>query len=343
MKEWPDASLIRYLGVGNSEVLVPNSMNAYKEVLQTQCYSFRKPDWFMRMVKEVIGKGLLAQRGEEHRAHRKMLNHPFSANNIRKLEPLFKAKAHGISSVFDEVIAAGDDDGKTGVIDCTETFSKATLDIMGVSILGEELSLLTTVKHGGKANASKSYASFNPAEYTFHQAYHVFFAPGQVGKLLTFFNGFFPTRWLPLEANAEFKFAMKWLNETLTTLVRDRYQKVRQAKASGKYDSGDSGDLTTFIVEESLPGGSAEGIQEEEFVGHVCFPIIARHRFFFSANSMASLFISSYSSWLLVMIRRQTCYPGAFWSWLSARISKTCFAPRSPTCFPGSKTLRTTR
>lgn len=280
MREWPDASLIRYLGVGNSEVLVPNSLNAYKEVLQTQCYSFRKPDWFMRMVKDVIGKGLLAQGGSEHRAHRKMLNHPFSASNIRKLEPLFKAKARGISSVFDEVIAAGDDGGRTGVIDCTETFSKATLDIMGVSILGEELSLLTTVKHGGgKAGASKSYTSFDPATYTFHRAYHIFFAPGQVGKLLTFFNGFFPTRWLPLEENYEFKFAMRWLNETLTQLVRERYQKVRSAKASGKYDSSDSGDLTTFIVEESLPGGSAEGIQEDEFVGHVSNTLIARPLF----------------------------------------------------------------
>lgn len=137
MHQWSDAPFIRYLGVGNQEFLLANSLNAYKEIHQTHCYSFQKPDWFIRMTKEVIGVGLLSLEGEAHKRNRKMLNVPFAASNIRKLEPLFKEKARDIGSIFDSAIISGSDGGKTGVIDCTETFSKATLDIMGVSILGE--------------------------------------------------------------------------------------------------------------------------------------------------------------------------------------------------------------
>jgi hypothetical protein len=104
---------------------------------------------------------------------------------------------------------------------------------------------------------------------TFHEAYDVFFAPGTVGKLLLFLNGFIPTRWLPLEANREFLFAMDWLNGVLTNIIRDRYRDVSTAIATGRYESKDARDLVTFIVEESMPGGSAEGIGEKEFLGHV--------------------------------------------------------------------------
>lgn len=44
MKERPGAPLLRYLTVANTEVVVVNSAAAYKEVLQSQCYSFTKPD-----------------------------------------------------------------------------------------------------------------------------------------------------------------------------------------------------------------------------------------------------------------------------------------------------------
>lgn len=43
MKEHPEAPFIRYLTFANAEVLMVNSPNAFREVLQTQCYSFEKP------------------------------------------------------------------------------------------------------------------------------------------------------------------------------------------------------------------------------------------------------------------------------------------------------------
>ena len=62
MREHPDVPLIRFLTFGNGEVVVCNSPDSFKEVLQTKCYSFRKSDFFRRLTKEIVGHGLVTSR-----------------------------------------------------------------------------------------------------------------------------------------------------------------------------------------------------------------------------------------------------------------------------------------
>ena len=280
MREHPDAPFIRFLTWANTEVLVPNSLNANRDVVQTHCYSFSKPPWFLRVVKELGGRGVILMEGEEHRAHRRMLGGPFSFKNIRKLEPIFQEKAKDICAYFDQCIE--ENDKRTGVIDCTGTFSKAILDIMGEAILGvnlnyvkkplsgtSEKSLHNNSNADNNTNGGRKPAADLTERYTFHEAYRQFFTPGTVGKALLFANGFVPTRWLPLQANRDFLDATGWLHDVLRGIIRDRYRDVRAAMASGEYESKDSRDLITFIVEESMPGGVAEGIKEDDFLGHV--------------------------------------------------------------------------
>ena len=73
MKEHPDAPFIRYLWLLNTEVLMVNNSQAQKEVLQTKCYSFKKPAYWERIVGEIAGKGILFMEGEEHKLQRKLL------------------------------------------------------------------------------------------------------------------------------------------------------------------------------------------------------------------------------------------------------------------------------
>lgn len=127
MKQHPEAHFIRYLGFLNKEILVPNSVAAHKAVLQTNCYSFTKPGWFLRLAKEIAGHGILFMEGAEHRAHRKMLTNSFSLKSIRKLEPVFREKSKDICGVLHQVIARNG--GKSGVFNCGDIFMKAILDI----------------------------------------------------------------------------------------------------------------------------------------------------------------------------------------------------------------------
>lgn len=95
------------------------------------------------MIERLVGRGVLSMEGEEHRAARKMLAGPFSLGNIRKLEPVFRAKARDIGSLFDRAIAANKD-GAWGVVDCTDIFAKATLEIIGATVLGVDLENLSS-------------------------------------------------------------------------------------------------------------------------------------------------------------------------------------------------------
>ncbi|KAF4997881.1 hypothetical protein FDECE_11963 [Fusarium decemcellulare] len=153
MKQWPNAPFIRYLTFGNEEVIVANSIRAHKEIQQTQCYSFVKPARFRKVVQEFTGNGILVLEGEEHCAHRRMLANPLSVPNIRKLQPIFEAKSRELCKLLEHAAAS------SGLIDCTEVFTKATLDIIGAAVLGLELESLSSVSfaskedsHAGKAN-----------------------------------------------------------------------------------------------------------------------------------------------------------------------------------------------
>lgn len=110
---------------------------------------------------------------------------------------------------------------------------------------------------------------------TFHGAYDAFFTPSSLlGQILLYAEGFVPTRWLPLEANREFVAAMNWIHETLRGLIRQRYRDVSAAAGAGQDEDKNTQDMVTFIVKESMPSGVAEGIGEDEFLGHVSIPYL---------------------------------------------------------------------
>lgn len=73
MKEWPSAHFIRHLSFGNAEVLLVNSLEAHREVMQTKAYSFVKPKFFEKLLGEFLGRGVLFSVGAEHRLQRRFL------------------------------------------------------------------------------------------------------------------------------------------------------------------------------------------------------------------------------------------------------------------------------
>lgn len=73
MLQWPLEPLIRYFEVGNADAVLVNSLEPYREVLQTKCYSFVRTKPFQRLIGDIIGVGLVFAEGTEHMAQRKVL------------------------------------------------------------------------------------------------------------------------------------------------------------------------------------------------------------------------------------------------------------------------------
>lgn len=62
-RQFPDAPIIRYLTLGNNEVIIPLTAEAQKYVLQTRCYDFQKPLKWQKMVREFLGLGIATLEG----------------------------------------------------------------------------------------------------------------------------------------------------------------------------------------------------------------------------------------------------------------------------------------
>lgn len=175
MREYPGAPLVRHLSFANAEVVVAVSLAAQREILQAQCYAFRKSRLWKRLTLDVSGNGVSTLEGRAaHRAHRRVLAAPFAPANVRgRLGPVFREKAGEFCGLLDRLLllaqegadadAGRDDDdddcadidvgiekgepggrkAETAVIyDCVELFSRATLDIVGIATLGVDMAHL---------------------------------------------------------------------------------------------------------------------------------------------------------------------------------------------------------
>jgi cytochrome P450 len=267
MRQWPDAPVIRYMTFGNTEVLVANSLEAFHELLQTKCYDFRKPDRWHRIVGDIIGKGVINMESGEHKVARKMLAGAFNVPNSRKLIPVFQEKAREVSALFERAIAADKNGRDEGIFAAIDTFQSFTLDTFGMVNLGVELNHLQSITFDENSEAER--LKKKDSTWTFHKAYEIIFAPGPLGGMLMFANGFFPVRWLPIKENRDFADACAFLQSTLKQLISERIQTVHSAMQKGTYKKAESNNFLTFICEEMAPGGPADGLTEYNLLGHM--------------------------------------------------------------------------
>ncbi|KAL8377962.1 hypothetical protein RB595_008582 [Gaeumannomyces hyphopodioides] len=232
---WPDSPLVRHFGLANAEVLLVNGVEAHREVLQTRCHAFRKPASFARLVGEIAGAGLIFAEGEEHTRQRKMIMNVFSLPNLKKTLPVFLDKAGDLAGFLNRKVV----ENPTGTIEMYDAFSKATIDIIGVTSLGIELRNLRS----------------DTLDLDFLQIYEKLLAPSYASALISFINVAVPVRrllWF-VPANREFVEATRELRAMLRRCIQDR---VRDVAASEKQaGEPESRNLLTYMVEEMLTGG----------------------------------------------------------------------------------------
>ncbi|KAF5601710.1 aat family amino acid transporter [Fusarium subglutinans] len=231
MRRWPNAPFIRCLSWLNSEVLLVNNIEACHEVLQTNAYRFAKPGFFHTLVGEFLGVG------------------PLSRPSIRKLFPTFVSYSRKLNSDIEAAIQQS----SNGVLESSYTpseftslsradnailvddlFTRVTLDIIGVSLVGKEL---------------RDFSS-KTSPLSFEQCYNGILAQPLAGQIISFINPFIPLRWLPVSANLNFIKAKSALKGMMTELIEQRTSEVAKAKELGT-DSGLSDDLLTRMIEAS--------------------------------------------------------------------------------------------
>ncbi|KAF2183834.1 cytochrome P450 [Zopfia rhizophila CBS 207.26] len=259
MRQNPDAPIIRYLHMANSEWLLMNSVQACKEVLQTKCYAFEKPAWFRRVVGEIAGVGLVNTEGDEHRVQRKLLAGPFSLSNIKRLVPGFNDKASELSARIVSTMKENPDEP----IEVAKIFSQTTLDIVGRAALGVELGSLST------------------SGSNFSNLYQCILDQPPAGQVISAINMFIPVRnWLPLKANRDFVHATQEVRRLLREAIRERKRVIfgnwdEKMVPKKEYTEEEGRDLLTFMIHEKSEGENKWS--DEDILGHLLNFFAAGH------------------------------------------------------------------
>ncbi|KAK0636694.1 cytochrome P450 [Bombardia bombarda] len=235
---WPEAPFIRHLVLGNQETLLINTPEAHKEVFQTHCYDFVKPEFLFRVAGEVVGRGLLFSEGAEHKRQRRLLTGVFSVPSLKRSLPLFQDKAGALTGLLQTCLDA---EGR-GFIEAVETFSKATIDVVGVTLLGVELNHLTSV---------------DKKMENFLKSYHRALEQPPLGALISFINGYVSIRrFLPIEANLGFIQANREIRKMMRACIHQRMQELEEATRNkavyaSAYSTVSGGrDILTMMLED---------------------------------------------------------------------------------------------
>ncbi|KAK5124989.1 hypothetical protein LTR85_001179 [Meristemomyces frigidus] len=268
MRDWvenlPNDGLIRY-SVWFQERLLVTNPKALGEVLVTKNYDFAKPYHFRNSLGRILGIGILLAEGEEHKIQRKNLMPAFAYRHVKDLYPTFWSKSRELAQCLSTASKAtappsektdnADQDPEKvvvehapGVIEVGNWSSRATLDIIGVSGVGQDF-----------------HALQNP-ENKLNQTYRSVFNPGRTGRILQLLGIFLPFWFLkrvPVKRNHEMNDASSYIKQ----LCRDLIGQKRKAMAEKERTDVD-------IVSVALESG---GFADEDLVNQMMTFLVAGH------------------------------------------------------------------
>ncbi|OTA92454.1 hypothetical protein M434DRAFT_396436 [Hypoxylon sp. CO27-5] len=268
---WPESPFIRYPILANKEILLINTVEAHRQILQTKCYDFVKPKFLERLLGEIVGTGLLFAENHEHKRQRRMILNVFSVPNMKKLLPVFQQKAEEMTVFIQRKIK----ENPSGNLEVQKIFTKATLDAIGVAALGIELENLRSEE----------------LKLDFLQCYFRMLAQPPLSALISFIHVHIPIRkFIPLEANWGFVRAMRGVHSMLNQCIEER---IRDLKSTDREKVGgtESRDLLTYMIEEREALG--EELTIADIRGHLQNFLSAGHETTSGALTWASYVLAT--------------------------------------------------
>ncbi|KAI0382373.1 cytochrome P450 [Hypomontagnella monticulosa] len=268
---WPDSPFIRYLTLANKEILLINTVEAHRQVLQTKCYDFIKPQVMERLAGALAGKGLLFAKNHEHKKQRRMILNIFSAPNIKKLIPTFQRAAEEMTIVIKGKLK----EDIIGDIEFQEIFGNITLNAIGATALGTELENVQSAESG----------------MGFVQYYYRMLSQLPLSALISFIHVYIPIRsFIPLEANLGYIRAMKGVHSIIEKCIEER---IRDLKTTDREKAGESEsrDLLTYMIEEQESNDIKLSI--EDIRGHLQNFLAGGHETATTALSWATYILAT--------------------------------------------------
>ncbi|KAJ4270184.1 hypothetical protein NW762_001860 [Fusarium torreyae] len=238
-REFPEAPLIRYLNFANGETLFVNSIEAYKQVLQTKSTSFVKPAFAREFAHEIIGDGLPFVEGKLHKLRRAAISQPFSTPRVKSFFPTVQRKAEQLIGVLTE------QRNENGNVEVETNIWKAVLDVIGLETFGLDLNHL-------ESDESPLFDAFTKMMH-----------PSVVGHVVNYLNSIVPIRqFAPIKECIDFALSCTRAREFIVGLVAIRRKWCEQ----GHEKQGVNRDALQCLLEHSDPSWNDKNMVEYDTI-----------------------------------------------------------------------------
>ena len=115
--EIPNEGFIRYHGILNSQKVLVTDPNAVHDIFSTKPYSFIKPPPISKIIRSILGEGIIVVEGDAHKSQKKALQPAFKVRNVKDFYPVLKRKTEELVSTLSTAMKAQIDRGDSSAID----------------------------------------------------------------------------------------------------------------------------------------------------------------------------------------------------------------------------------
>lgn len=156
----PNDGFIRYHGILNVQKVLVTDPAAVQDIFITKPYSFIKPPPITKIIRSLLGDGLVVVEGEAHKTQRKAIQPAFKVRQIKNLYPVFERKTAELIDTLKEATQAktGQDSSLT---DLGTYLHQVTLDVIGIAGFGLDFNCL---KDPNNQLATDYAHGFNPSK-----------------------------------------------------------------------------------------------------------------------------------------------------------------------------------
>lgn len=141
-QEIPNDGFIKYHGILNAQKVLVTDHNAVNDILTMRPYSFIKPPAISKIIRSLLGNGLVVVEGDAHKNQKKALQPAFKVRNIKDFYPVFKRKTDELVSKLSSTIESETPSGGPLTVDLGSKLHAATLDVISLASFGKDFACL---------------------------------------------------------------------------------------------------------------------------------------------------------------------------------------------------------
>ncbi|KAG0363480.1 hypothetical protein BGX24_004881 [Mortierella sp. AD032] len=224
-------------GLFNAQQVVLGDPKAIQHVFSTHAYDYPKSDRAIRLLSQVVGKGVLLVEGDVHRIQRKMLNPAFSHKHIKEMVPTMAVPAEMLGRIWEDRVDQSEENAVE--FDIVDNLSACTLDIIGRAGFGYDFQALT-----------------NPDNELSHAYRQLFVSASPMIQLLRLFVPFYVD--IPFKHNRIRKQSARTIDRVTTRIIQEKRVQIAAKGSSEDGNQGDGKDLMSILIRANEQVGSLD-------------------------------------------------------------------------------------